>query len=136
MKTFITRTRARYAETDTAEVLYYGSYFLYFEVGRIEMFRELDLPYRRDIPIVDTYCKYLRPGYFDDLLEIHTKFDDISEKGFKIRSQVYRVKDDETIETIAEGYVSMVYVNEVRKVSPLPDYFLEAFEKIKVEDFH
>ena len=136
MKTFITRTRARYAETDTAEVLYYGSYFLYFEVGRIEMFRELDLPYRRDIPIVDTYCKYLRPGYFDDLLEIHTRFDDISEKGFKIRSQVYRVKDDETIETIAEGYVSMVYVNEVRKVSPLPDYFLEAFEKIKVEDFH
>ncbi|MDP6154613.1 MAG: thioesterase family protein [Candidatus Thermoplasmatota archaeon] len=130
MKTFITRTRARYAETDTAEVLYYGSYFLYFEVGRIEMFRELGLPYRKDIPIVDTYCKYLRPGYFDDLLEIHTKFDDITEKGFKIRSLVYRVMDDEVLELLAEGYVSMVYVNENRKVSLLPDYFLEAFEKI------
>lgn len=134
MKTFITRTRARYAETDTAEVLYYGSFFLYFEVGRIEMFRELSLPYRRDIPIVDTYCKYLRPGYFDDLLEIHTKFDDITEKGFKIMSRVHRVKDDETLELIAEGYVSMVYINEDRKVSPLPDHYLEAFEKIRVDE--
>ena len=134
MKTFITRTRARYAETDTAEVLYYGSYFLYFEVGRIEMFRELSLPYRRDIPIVDTYCKYLRPGYFDDLLEIHTKFDDITEKGFKIRSFVHRVTDDGTLEQIAEGYVTMVYVNEDRKVSPLPDYFVEVFEKIGAEE--
>ncbi len=134
MKNFITRTRARYAETDTAEVLYYGSYFLYFEVGRVEMFRELDLPYRRDIPIVDTYCKYLRPGYFDDLLEIHTRFDDISEKGFKIRNQVYRVTDDNNIELIAEGYVTMVYVNENRKVSKLPNYFLEAFEKIRAEE--
>ena len=133
MKTFITRTRARYAETDTAEVLYYGSYFLYFEVGRIEMFRELNLPYRRDIPIVDTYCRYLKPGYFDDLLEIHTKFDDITEKGFKIRSLVHRVNEDDTLELLGEGYVTMVYVAENRKVSPLPDYYLKAFEKIRDE---
>jgi len=133
MKTFITRTRARYAETDTAEVLYYGSYFLYFEVGRIEMFRELDLPYRRDIPIVDTYCKYLRPGHFDDLLEIHTRFDDITEKGFKIRSLVHRVDEDGSIELLAEGYVTMVYVNEERKVSPLPDHYAKTFDKIRNE---
>ena len=134
MKTFVTRTRARYAETDAAEVLYYGSFFLYFEVGRMDMFRELDLPYRRDIPIVDTYCKYLRPGYFDDLLEIHTKFDDITEKGFKIRSLVHRVNEDEVLEVLAEGYVTMVYVDENRKVSPLPDHYLEVFEKIGVEE--
>ncbi len=139
MRTFITRTRARYAETDAAEVLYYGSFFLYFEVGRMEMFRELGLPYRRDIPIVDAYCRYVRPGYFDDLLEIRTKFDDVTEKGFKIRSFVYRVNDpqEENIhgekepELLGQGYVSMVYVNEDRKVSPLPDYFLEAFERIR-----
>ena len=131
MMTYVTTTRARYAETDTAEILYYGSYFLYFEVGRMDMFRKLSLPYRKDIPIVDAYCRYLKPGYFDDLLEIHTKFDDITEKSFKIRSKVFRRNDDDSMELLAEGYVSMVYVNEDRKVSPLPDYYLEAFEKIR-----
>ena len=100
----------------------------------MDMFRELSLPYRRDIPIVDTYCRYLRPGYFDDLLEIHTKFDDITEKGFKIRSLVHRVNEDEVLEVLAEGYVTMVYVDENRKVSPLPDHYLEVFEKIGVEE--
>lgn len=141
MKTFITRVRARYAETDAAEVLYYGSFFLYFEVGRMEMFRELGLPYRRDIPIVDAYCKYVRPGHFDDLLEIRTRFGDITEKGFKIRSFIYRVDEapkegaggEKEPELLAQGYVSMVYVNEQRKASPLPDYFLDAFERISDE---
>ncbi len=131
MMTYVTTTRARYAETDTAEILYYGSYFLYFEVGRMDMFRKLSLPYRKDIPIVDAYCRYLKPGYFDDLLEIHTKFDDITEKSFKIRSKVFRRNDDDSTELLAEGHVSMVYVNEERKVSPLPDYYLDTFEKIR-----
>ncbi len=83
MKTFKTQLRVRYAETDAAEVVYYGSFFLYFEVGKIEMYREIGIPYKWDIPIVDTYCKYLSPVYFDDLLEVHTNFADIKEKSFK-----------------------------------------------------
>ena len=112
MMTYVTTTRARYAETDAAEILYYGSFFIYFEVGRMDMFRKLSLPYRKDIPIADAYCKYLKPGYFADLLEIHTEFDDITEKSFKIRSKVFRRNDDDSMELLAEGYVSMVYVNE------------------------
>ena len=80
MKTFKTRVRARYCETDAAEVIYYGSYMHYFEVGKMEMFRELGIPYRRDIPITETYCRYPAPARFDDLLEIRTRFDDIREK--------------------------------------------------------
>lgn len=133
MKTFKTSLRVRYAETDAAEVVYYGSFFLYLEVGRIEMYRELSLPYRWDIPIVDTYCKYLAPVYFDDLLEIHTKFTDIKEKSFRIEGKVYKKKDDGDLEPVAEGYTTHVFIDEARKAMNLPQHYLDIFKKLKGE---
>ena len=88
MKVFKTRTRARYCETDAAEVIYYGSFLHYFEVGKMEMFRELKLPYDYRIPIVETACKYPAPARFDDLLEIRSWFDDVRDKGFKVRCEL------------------------------------------------
>ena len=131
MKTFITRTRARYCETDAAEVIYYGSFMHYFEVGKMEMFRELGLPYRRDIPIVETFCKYPAPAHFDEMLEIRSWFDDIKEKSFKVRCGVYRVEDDGKFTLVGEGYVSHVYVDAKGKAAKLPQYFWDAFEKCK-----
>jgi len=134
MKRFVTRTRARYCETDAAGVIYYGSFMQYFEVGKMEMYRELDIPYRYDIPILETHCRYPAPAFFDDLLEIRTWFDDIRNKGFKIRSEVYRVESENDLVMVGEGYTTHVYINDDRKPSPLPDYYLEAFEKIKDTD--
>ena len=133
MKTFTTRIRARYCETDAAEVIYYGSFMLYFEVGKMEMFRELGIPYRRDIPIVETHCRYPAPAHFDDILEIRTRFDDIREKGFKVRSEIYRVEENETFTLVGEGYTSHVYVDNERKPRRLPNHYREAFERIKDE---
>ena len=88
MRKFSTRTRARYCETDAAGVVYYGSFMHYFEVGKMEMYRELGLTYQWDIPILETYCRYPAPCYFDDELEIRTWFDGIRSKGFRIHSEV------------------------------------------------
>ena len=134
MKTFVTRVRARYCETDAAEVIYYGSFMKYFEVGKMEMYRELALPYHRDYPIVDTYCRYLAPARFDDLLEIRSRFDDIRDKGFKVRSEVHRVEGDGTFTLVAEGYTSHVYVDKDRKPAALPDIFTDTFRKLEGDD--
>ena len=134
MKTFKTQLRVRYAETDAAEVVYYGSFFLYFEVGKIEMYRELGLPYRWDIPIVDTYCKYLAPVYFDDVLEIHTKFADVKEKSFRIESKVYKKKENNELEPVAEGYTTHVFIDENRKSMNLPESYLKIFKRIENEE--
>ena len=134
MKTFKTQLRVRYAETDAVEVVYYGSFFLYFEVGKIEMYRELGLPYRWDIPIVDTYCKYLTPVYFDDVLEIHTKFADVKEKSFRIESKVYKKKENNELEPVAEGYTTHVFIDENRKSMNLPESYLKIFKRIENEE--
>ena len=47
MQKFTTRVRARYCETDAAGVIYYGSFMHYFEVGKMEMYRDLVLPFEK-----------------------------------------------------------------------------------------
>jgi len=127
MKQFVTRIRARYCETDAAGVVYYGSFMHYFEVGKMEMFRELGLPYDREIPIVETRCRYPAPCHFDELLEIRTWFDDISRRSFRVRSEVYRVEDDSRFVLVGEGYTAHVFVDDKRSPAPLPEHFTRAF---------
>ncbi len=37
------RIRVRYAETDQMGVVYHGNYFTWFEVGRVELLRQVGL---------------------------------------------------------------------------------------------
>jgi acyl-CoA thioester hydrolase len=41
-----TQIRVRYAETDRMDVVYYGNYPQYFEVGRVESLRSLGISYK------------------------------------------------------------------------------------------
>ena len=119
--------RVRYAETDAAGIVYYANFLVYFEVGRIEMFRELELPYDLRLPIVETHCEYKSPAYFGDILEIHTSVPELMEKGFKIESKIYRRVNDE-LELLAQGYTTMLTADENRKVCEVPEEFVKKFE--------
>lgn len=74
----VTQMRVRYAETDQMNVVYYGNYAQYFEVGRVEATRQLGITYK-DIeasgvimPVVELHVRYLRPATYDDLLTVKT----------------------------------------------------------------
>lgn len=70
--------RVRYGETDPMKYVYYGNYAEYFEVARVELFRELGMSYDEIekkgifLPVSEYKIKYLKPGLYDQLLEIHT----------------------------------------------------------------
>jgi acyl-CoA thioester hydrolase len=130
MRVFRTRLRVRYADTDASGIVYYASYLLYFETGRVEMFRELGLPYDYHLPIVETACRYRAPARFDDLLEVHSSIEETRSKGFRVGHRVHRVGDDGALELLVEGHTSMVTVGEDRKATPLPPAFVEAFARL------
>jgi acyl-CoA thioester hydrolase len=73
-----TNIRVRYAETDQMDVVYYGNYAQYFEVGRAESIRQLGFTYKDMeqngvmMPVVELQCKYLRPAHYDDLITVKT----------------------------------------------------------------
>jgi len=78
MYTSETQIRVRYAETDQMDVVYYGNYAQYFEVGRVEAIRQLGLSYKEMeaagviLPVVEFTAKFLRPAHYDDLLTVRS----------------------------------------------------------------
>ena len=70
--------RVRYAETDQMGVVYHGNYFAWFEVGRVELLRQLGWSYKTleedgvSLPVIEATCQYLHPARYDDELEIRT----------------------------------------------------------------
>lgn len=78
MYTHSTTVRIRYAETDQMDIVYYGNYAQYFEVGRAECIRELGFTYKKmeemgvRMPVVSMEARFLRPAHYDDLITIKT----------------------------------------------------------------
>ena len=83
MLTSETKIRVRYAETDQMGVVYHSNYFPYFEVARVESFRQLGVSYAEIekmgviMPVVDVHARYLRPALYDDLLTIKTSLKEL-----------------------------------------------------------
>lgn len=84
-----TEIRVRYAETDQMQIVYYGNYATYFEVGRVESFRQLGISYRQLeemgflLPVVEFHCKYLRSAKYDELLTVKSTLAEMPE-GYKM----------------------------------------------------
>ena len=74
-----TTIRVRYAETDQMNIVYYGNYAQYFEVGRVEAIRSLGMSYKSLeekgvlLPVVELNVRYLRSAHYDDLLTIRSE---------------------------------------------------------------
>jgi acyl-CoA thioester hydrolase len=63
-------------------IVYYGNYAQYFEVGRVESIRQLGFSYK-DVeatgvimPVIEFTAKFIRPARYDDLLTIRTTLKD------------------------------------------------------------
>ena len=74
------RIRVRYAETDQMGVVYYANYFVWFEIGRVEVLRAMGLSYDRMekdhgliLPVADASCRYKLPAKYDDEILIETR---------------------------------------------------------------
>ena len=60
-----TRLRVRYAETDQMGVVYHSNHLIWFEVGRVELMRQMGFSYRdmereegRFIAVAEVKCRY------------------------------------------------------------------------------
>lgn len=126
MTVFRTETRVRYVETDCAGIAHYASFFHWFEVGRMEMWRELGLPYFDQLPIVETFCEYKAPARFDDHLVIESWVAELRGKGFKIGHRVVRKEDGSAL---ARGHTSFVTVDADRRPVEVFPEFRKAFEE-------
>lgn len=123
-----TTIRVRYAETDQMAYVYYGNYATYFEVARVESFRELGFSYKTMedtgimMPVMEFKTKFIRPAVYDDLLTIKTSIKELP--GTRIRFDYEVYNESGTLLNVAE--TTLVFVNaETKRPCPMPDYFLD-----------
>jgi acyl-CoA thioester hydrolase len=126
-----TRIRVRYAETDQMGVVYHANYFIWFEVGRVELLRQLGFSYRDmeqndgyGIAVIDARCRYKAPARYDDELILRTQIKYVRETMVQFDYELMRA-DDGTL--LAEGDTTHVVVNRDMKKSPLSDKYLSVF---------
>lgn len=128
MFTSETQVRVRYSETDKMGYAYYGHYAAYFEVARVEALRQLGLSYREMedkgiiLPVLEYNVKFYKPAFYDDLLTIKTRIEELPSVRLRFISETYG--SDGTALNRAE--VVLVFVDQVKnKPCPPPDYFMD-----------
>jgi acyl-CoA thioester hydrolase len=125
------RLRVRYAETDQMGVVYHANYFVWFEIGRVELLRQLGFSYRDmeaqdgcGIAVIDARCRYKAPARYDDELLLRTQLIYVRESLIQFGYELLRASDGELL---AEGDTTHVVVDRTMKKSPLPEKYIKAF---------
>src|SRR5882672_8464853 len=124
-----TRIRVRYAETDQMGVVYHANHFIWFEIGRVDLMRQLGFNYRdleRDhgcfIPVVDARCRYKAPARYDDEIIVRTHLRNVRESMIHFGYELLRADD-----LLAEGETMHMILDSKMKPAPLPQNYLKAF---------
>ena len=100
-----TTVRVRYAETDQMGRAYYGAYFTWFEVARVELLRQAGFTYadleKRGVllPVIEAQCKYLAPAVYDQLLRIVTRAVCTGRSRVEFTSEVFAEGNGRTLAT-------------------------------------
>ena len=91
-----TQVRVRYSETDQMQYVYYGNYATYYEVGRVEVLRQLGMSYRSleesgiMMPVLETHSYYHLPAKYDDLLTIKITIPQLPLIKIKFEYEIFR----------------------------------------------
>jgi acyl-CoA thioester hydrolase len=129
--------RVRYAETDQMGVVYYGNYFTWFEVGRIELMRSLGFEYKRMeieddcfIVVAEASCRYRQSAKYDELLRVRTR---IAQTGNRVVKYAYEILRDADNALLATGETTHVICGKDGKPKQLPQKYREKFRVLATQ---
>jgi acyl-CoA thioester hydrolase len=133
-----TLARVRYQETDQMDMVYYGNYFTYFEIGRVEYMREKGVAYKQMetesdtfIVVTEAHCRYLRSARYDDLLRIRTR---VSESRRRSLRFAYEILRHQTGELLATGETAHIICNGEGRPKSLPEEYRRLFPLTQSKD--
>jgi acyl-CoA thioester hydrolase len=123
----------RYAETDQMGVVYHSNHLIWFEVGRVELMRQMGFSYRdmerdedRFIAVAEVQCRYRAPVYYDEEVLIRTRLKSVRESVVIFNYELVRVG---TGALLAEGETTHIVTDSKMKIAALPEKYLTAFRK-------
>ena len=129
-----TRVRVRYAETDQMGVVYHANYLVWFEVGRVELIRQVGLDYKSMevedgcmIAVVEATVRYRAPARYDEELIVRTRVNGFRGALLKFGYEVVRAGDGQVLCT---GETVHVVVGRDMKRRRMPERYARCFREL------
>jgi acyl-CoA thioester hydrolase len=125
---FASSVRVRFAETDAQGIAHNASYFVWFEVARVEYLEEYAHGYQRlrdegiEALVLESHARYVEPAVFDDRLLVHARCRNV--RGARFRYE-YAIERRGTL--IADGWTAHATV-DARTLRPtrVPAWLMDA----------
>jgi acyl-CoA thioester hydrolase len=121
----------RYAETDQMGVVYHSNHLIWFEVGRVELMRQMGFSYRdmeradgRFIAVAEATCRYRAPVFYDEEVIVRTRLKTVRESVIIFSYELTRA---DTGTLLAEGETTHIVTDSAMKIAALPEKYLSAF---------
>jgi YbgC/YbaW family acyl-CoA thioester hydrolase len=95
----VSRTRVRFGETDAAGIVFYPTFFAWFDVGTTGLLRaasggavmhEADGRPRLPVPIVESGARFVAPLYYDDAIAIRSTIVELGTSSLRVEHVVLR----------------------------------------------
>ncbi|MBW2562402.1 MAG: acyl-CoA thioesterase [Deltaproteobacteria bacterium] len=109
-------------------VVYYANYLKWFEVGRSELMREMDIVYSEleasgyYLPVVEVSCHYLLPAKYDEIVVIETEITAIRRASVRFD---YVIHDERKERILAEGFTLHPFTSKEGKIVRAPKHIAD-----------
>jgi len=113
-RTHVTRTRVRFGETDAAGIVFYPTFFAWFDAGMTGLLRsaaagrpmhdEQGRP-RLPVPIVESGARFVTPLYYDDAIAIRSTIVELGRSSLRVEHVVLRGDEE-----VARGFEVRVLI--------------------------
>lgn len=129
---FTYEIKTRYNETGQDGIIHHSSYAIYFEVARLEFFKNLDCDInvlekaKIFCPLIDLSIKYIKPLHCLENIVIEVSINEFSKVVFKLD---YKILKDNVL--ISSGFTSHCFTNGRFKPVRIPAHILEKFKSFK-----
>jgi acyl-CoA thioester hydrolase len=107
------KLRVRYADTDQMGFVYYGNYAAFYEVARVESFRNLGFSYKNlesngvGMPVLHMQSSYHAPARYDDLRKIIIKIPEMPRARIRYEYEIY----NEEAQLLNTGETTLAFIN-------------------------
>ena len=124
--------RVRYADTDQMGFVYYGNYAKYYEIARVELFRNIGLTYKSleemgiGMPVIEMKTNFIIPAKYDEKLIVNIKISEIPKLKIKFIYKIFNEKN----ELINAGETVLTFINLLtRKPKRVPAIMKDKLSK-------
>ncbi|MBI2649034.1 MAG: acyl-CoA thioesterase [Thaumarchaeota archaeon] len=118
------RLRVRFEETDMMGVVYYAKFFVWMEVGRIGLLRDIDVPYKEwerrgfHIPVVQAHADYKTSARLDEEILVKTRVASLGRTSIKFENETYKLPE---MKLLCTGHTVHSLIDSSEKAVPIPD---------------